>query len=82
MHDRICFDLDVTELSLQHQDVFNSTNAAINNMKLACLVMPLNIDEHLYPYLMHVLARVLVKVPHSLDVRMLMSACNVLKTST
>ena len=54
---RMCLDLDITELTLQHQDVFNSTNAAMKNMKLSYLAMPLNINKYVYLYLMQALAR-------------------------
>ena len=76
MHNRICLDLDVSKLVFQHQDVINSTNGAVKNMKLAYLVMPL-VNKYVYLYLMQALTSVLAAVPNSWDVRRLMTACNV-----
>ena len=82
VHNVICTDLDLTELTLEFEDVLRSGDADdIRKLKLRQLVERLSRSKNIYPNMIIALSGVLAAKPHSCDVQHLISACNLLKTS-
>ena len=82
VHNAICTDLDLMELTSEFEDVLRSGDVDdIRKLKLCQLVERLCRSKNIYPDMIIALSRVLAAKPHSCDVERLISACNLLKTS-
>ena len=76
MHNLICTDLDLMELTLEFEDVLRSGDADdIRNLKLRQLVERLCRSENIYLNMIIPLSN-----PHSCDIERLISTCDLLKT--
>ena len=82
VHNTICSDLDLMELTLEFEELARSENVNhIQELKLPQLVQYLFTSKDIYLNMITALCRVLAAKPHSCDVERLISACNLLKTS-
>ena len=82
VHNTICSDLDLMELTLEFEELARSEDVNhIQELKLPQLVQYLFRIKDICPNMITALCRVLAANPHSCDVERLISACNLLKTS-
>ena len=81
VHSTICSDLDLTELTMEFNDLINSDELhELQQLKLPEIVQRLFRNHELFPNLITAFSRIWAAKPHSYDVERVISACNLLKT--
>ena len=83
VHQTTCADLDLMQLAIEFNGLITSQELnKLQGLNLLQLLQYLCRNRHMFPNLLMAFARFLAAKPHSCDVERLISACNLLKTST